>query len=152
MSDKRRIRVYCKTLSKWFKSISAAAKFAGVDGWSMSKKMETAGSFIDDIGREYIREKPMRTKNKYENTGKTLKRKCDKRVRRKSVKQLIAEQPVKEKEFVYADLPKPVRDLIDEKIVDMCNHNRPWFEIKDFMLKMGCKEVTISLKDTKNEK
>lgn len=152
MADNRRIRVYCKNLSKWFKSISAAASFAGVDGWSMSKKMETAGSFIDNKGNEYIREKPMRTKNRYQNTGKTLKRKCDKRVRRKPINQLLAEHPAKEKGFVYADLPKPVRDLIDEKITEMCNSNRPWLEIKAFMLKMGCKQITISLKDTDNGK
>lgn len=152
MADKRRIRVYCKNLSRWFKSISSAAEFANVDAWSMSKKMETSGSFIDRNGNEYIREKPMQTKNRYQNTGKTLKRKCDKRVRRKPVNQLIAEHPIKEKEFVYGELPKVIRELIDEKIKDMCDKNRPWLEIKAFMLKMGCKQITISLKDTDNEK
>lgn len=152
MADKRKVKVYCKTLSKWFKSIRSAAKFAGVDDWSMSKKMETAGSFIDNNGNEYIREKPMKTKNQYENTGKTLKRKTDKRKRRKPLNQLLAEHPVKEKEeIIYGLLPKAVRDLIDERITEMCNQNRPWLEIKDFILKMGCKQVTISLGD-KNEK
>jgi hypothetical protein len=56
----------------WFKSIKDAAAYAQVDGWTMSKKMETSGSFIDNNGDEYIRETPMKTKNKYKNTGKKL--------------------------------------------------------------------------------
>lgn len=55
-----------------FSCINAAAKFAKADHWTMSKKMEAAGKFIDSLGREYIRLKPMRTKNVYVNTGPTL--------------------------------------------------------------------------------
>lgn len=68
----RRVRVINITKDIWFDTIGEAAKYAKIDGWTMSKKMETSGSFVDDNGDEYIRETPMRTKNKYKNTGKKL--------------------------------------------------------------------------------
>jgi hypothetical protein len=139
----RKINIFCKNLNKWFGSLGEAARFANADAWTMSKKMETAGGFVDKNGNEYIRQEPMKTKNQYKNTGKQVQ-KVLKRKRK------VINKPIQKEEFVYGDLPKVVRDLIDEKIVEMCNQNKRWFEIKDFMLKMGCKSVTISIKDEKN--
>lgn len=69
--DKRKLRcpVICETLNKRFFSIKDAAKFAKVNNWTMSVKMETAGQFIDKEGNVYKRLKPMITKNAYKNTG-----------------------------------------------------------------------------------
>ena len=76
MSNKRNCRVWCPIKDKWFKSIRAAAKFAGVNEWTMSKKMEVSGSFIDAEGNEYFRDRPMKTKNNYEDTGKAMKKRA----------------------------------------------------------------------------
>lgn len=65
--------VVCETLGKTFKTIRQAANFAKVDGWTMSKKMETAGQFKDKEGNIYKRLRAMRSKNVYANTGDTLK-------------------------------------------------------------------------------
>jgi len=83
--------VYCENLHKKFKTITLAAQFAGVNDWTMSKKMTTSGQFIDDKGNVYKRLKPMNSKNIYENTGSTLKVKMPKYTRKHSIdeKQMI---------------------------------------------------------------
>lgn len=134
----KRIRVINTTKNIWFKSIKQAAAYAQVDGWTMSKKMETSGSFIDNNGDEYIRETPMQTKNTYKNTGKKL---C--KVGTHAKRTRICKQP----DFVFQDLPMPVRDLINQEISRMLVSNTPWEQIKAFMLKMGCKKIVLSLED-----
>lgn len=134
----KRIRVINTTKNIWFKSIKQAAAYAQVDGWTMSKKMETSGSFIDNNGDEYIRETPMQTKNTYKNTGKKL---CKAGTHAKRTR--ICKQP----DFVFQDLPMPVRDLINQEISRMLVSNTPWEQIKAFMLKMGCKKIVLSLED-----
>lgn len=141
----------------WFSTITAAAKYAGVDGWTMSLKKGTAGSFIDKYGNEYIREHPMSTKNKYVNRGKKIKRDVKKHKRKPNeIAQRVKDglfhrdyTPIKSKsnDFVFADLPAPVRELIEEKINDMFRADVPWSKIKEFMLKMGCKKLTLTLAD-----
>lgn len=79
MQSKKACPVYCEQLNKTFKTISLAAKYAKVNGWTMSVKMETAGQFIDKQGNVYKRLKPMNTKNTYSNTGDTLTREILKR-------------------------------------------------------------------------
>lgn len=66
--------VYCENSNKTFKTISDAAKYAKVNGWTMSLKMATAGQFVDKDGNVYKRLKPMNTKNTYNNTGDTLQK------------------------------------------------------------------------------
>jgi len=66
--------VYCETLNKTFKSITAAAKFAKADNWTMSIKMDVAGQFVDKEGNVYKRLKPMDTKNVYRNTGDAVQK------------------------------------------------------------------------------
>ena len=77
--------VHCETLNKTFKTITQAAKFAGVNDWTMSKKMTASGQFIDDKGNVYKRLKPMNSKNIYEDTGSTMKIKMPKNIKRKKV-------------------------------------------------------------------
>lgn len=159
MADNRKVKVYCKTLGKWFKTIGAAAKFAKVNDWTMSRKMETAGCFIDNEGNEYIRSKPMKTKNEYKSTGTTLKRRVKTYIPRPNRKKNITEQPVEKKTVkkankeivVFSDLPKPVQEFIVKSINDMFREDRPWSEIKKFMLDMGCKKLTLNL-ESENEK
>lgn len=151
----KRCRVYCKNLDIWFSTITAAAKHADVDGWTMSLKMDTAGSFIDKFGNEYVRERPMATKNNYKNRGKKIKREIKKHKRKpnevaKRVKDGLFHRdymPKTKNDFVFADLPAPVRELIEEKINDMFRADVPWSKIKEFMLKMGCKKLTLTLAD-----
>ena len=150
-------RVYCKNLDIWFSTITAAAKHAGVDGWTMSLKMDTAGSFIDKYGNEYIRERPMATKNRYKSTGVEMHHEVKKHKRKPNeIAQRVKDglfhrdyTPIKPKsnDFVFADLPAPVRELIEEKINDMFRADVPWSKIKEFMLKMGCKKLTLTLAD-----
>lgn len=79
--------VYCETLKRKFKTITLAAQFAGVNDWTMSKKMTTSGQFIDDKGNVYRRLKPMNSKNTYENTGSTMKIKMPKNIKRNKVEE-----------------------------------------------------------------
>lgn len=155
---RKNCRVYCKNLDIWFSTITAAAKHAGVNSWTMSLKMDTAGSFIDRFGNEYIRERPMETKNKYKNRGKKIKREIKKHKRKPNeVAQRVKDglfhrdytplKPTPSDFFSFSDLPSPVQELITEKINDMFRADVPWSKIKEFMLKMGCKKLTLTLAD-----
>lgn len=141
MAKNTGVRVYCKTLKKWFRSIKDADKFAKVNDWTMSKKMTTAGSFVDFDGNEYVRLEPMKSKNIYNNTGTTLKKIIK---RHKKVK---TEQIEKVDDFVFGDLPVPVQQLIEKTILDMLEANKPWVDVKNFMRSMGCKQLTIRIVD-----
>lgn len=138
------IKVYCKTIDKWFKNITTAARFAKANDWTMSKKMETAGSFIDKEGREYIRQKPMNTKNKYENTGKTIKR-SNKKNKEQFFPMIdeILKKP--EKKIMFGDYPIVIQNLIEEHAKDMLKKGTPFAEVKSFLLKAGCEKITIKL-------
>lgn len=100
-------KVYCKTIDKTFDSIEDAARFANADGWTMGKKMEASGGFVDKKGNEYVRLKPMDTKNTYNDTGKTIKKE------RQSKQRTVVEKPQAEKQ----DVPQVVKDAINEKII-----------------------------------
>ena len=103
---------YCKVLQvntgKIFNTIEAASRYAGVDSWTMSVKMEVAGSFIDKNGNEYKRLSPMITKNKYVNTGKTIKTEH-------VVKQIKENNDIYYIEEKKDDIPQIVKDAINEK-------------------------------------
>jgi hypothetical protein len=131
-------KVYCKNLAIWFDSIQEAADFAGAKMWTMSKKMAVSGSFIDKYGNEYVRERPMKTKNQYKDTGNKL---CKKWSRKK--KEILKQ----ERTTSFGDLPAPVQRLINEKISEMLLAGKPYTEIKKFMLEMGCKKLIINLTD-----
>ena len=99
--------VICETQGIKFKSIAKAAKYAQADGWTMSKKMETAGQFIDKNGNVYKRMKPMQTKNTYSNTGAEVKRIIEFHERPNARKQEVA-QPVVKEEPVETKIESPV--------------------------------------------
>ncbi len=88
--DKRNCPVFCETLNKKFKTIEAASKFAGVNGWTMGLKMQTAGQFIDKKGNVYKRLKPMNTNKTYTNTGDTMQKEVKKHSKAIPV---VSEQP-----------------------------------------------------------
>lgn len=98
--------VYCETLNRKFRTITLAAQFAGVNDWTMSKKMTTSGQFIDDKGNVYKRLKPMNSKNIYENTGSTLKREMPKNIKRNKVEDTLTL-------FDY----KPVETKVEEPVM-----------------------------------
>jgi len=136
-----KVKVYCKTLNRWFNSIKSAAQFAKVDDWTMSRKMDVLGSFIDNYGNEYERTEPMVTKNKYNEITKTVK---THKIKKRTIKQKEEKTNV-----VFADFPKIIQDLIQEKIVNMMKNKESWEKIKDFMKKTGCKALTIRVDDEK---
>lgn len=125
--DKRPCPVVCENLNLHFKTITAAAKYAQVDGWTMSKKMETAGQFVDSKGNVFKRLKAMKTKNVYENTGDTIK-----------TSRPFAHRTVKKKAYVQPEVKevKPVvqpaqpinklelaRDVLKEKVIESVKAN-----------------------------
>ena len=132
----KKIKVYCETLDIWFNSIQDAAKYAGCNDWSMSKKMDIMGSFVDKAGNVYKRAEPMKTKNKYKTRTNYTSINKGRYSRKPNVKKETAS-------FKFADLPKAVQELIEERISEMLEQNKPWSEIKNFLKKMGCKKLTL---------
>lgn len=132
----KKIKVYCETLDIWFNSIQDAAKYAGCNDWSMSKKMDIMGSFVDEAGNVYKRAEPMKTKNKYQTRTNYTSIKKGRYSRKPNTKKEAAS-------FKFADLPKAVQELIEERISEMLEQNKPWSEIKTFLKKMGCKKLTL---------
>lgn len=117
-----------------FNSIRDASIEAGADEWTMSKKMEFAGSFIDKFGNEYKRLTPMDTKNTYRAGDKTVGRYVQRQYNN-----------IEKKDYIYADLPKAIKELVDEKISDMFESGKSWQEIKDFAKKVGCKQIILKV-------
>lgn len=140
--NKTKIGVYCENLNKHFQSISDAAKFADVDGWTMSKKMEAAGKFIDTKGNVYIREKPMNSINVYKNTGPTLKR----NVTKEYTRTVIKDKPVETKN----EVPAIVRQLVQDKIIDLLKNAEHFDEIKELMKYVGLTKIILSLDEIEN--
>ena len=128
------VKVTCITTGKVFKSISAAARAACAKMWTMSYKMDKAGSFVDSLGRKYTREKPMITKNNYKNTGNTLKKIYGKRKTPKPHEtQALPMPPIVSLEPAPAipriDTQKYVSDVIMGKIQDICEQKGIWPQV-----------------------
>lgn len=51
--------VFCETTNTTYDSITAAAREANVNSWTMGLKMDKAGKFIDKNGNVYVRSRPM---------------------------------------------------------------------------------------------
>lgn len=111
---KRNCPVICETTGKRYKTIRQAARAIGVNDWTMSKKMETAGQFKDKLGNIYKRVRPMNTKNIYENTGDML---LKPHTRRKQVdeRQVVMEMPAQR----TIDRNKIARDALKEKAAQL---------------------------------
>ena len=139
-----RIKVYCPNLDKTFDSITDAAKYAQADTWTMSKKMETSGGFVDKNGNEYKRLKPMNTKNNYPDTGKTL-------AKTHSFAHRIVVKPVDNKPInigtpvrvVKEEIPQIVKDAINDKIIQILKDNNIYNQIVDLLNYGGFSTIKI---------
>jgi hypothetical protein len=112
--------VVCENLNLHFRNIRQAAAYAKVDGWTMSKKMSTAGQFKDKDGNIYKRLKPMKSKNVYENTGDTIKttrafahRTVKKDLEEVKPAQVIQELPTQP----IVDKVQLAKDVLKEKVI-----------------------------------
>lgn len=141
------VKVLCKTTGITYNTITEAAKVAEADDWTMSKKMESAGSFIDKKGNEYVRLKPMKTKNNYENTGKILKYNSARRfigcetLEKVSFDNIKPIEPVKEKKD---DIPQIVKDAINEKIILMLKEKGLYEDIINLLNYGGFSTIKIT--------
>lgn len=106
--------VICENLNVKFKSITQAAQYAQADSWTMSKKMATAGQFIDKNGNIYKRMKPMKTKNTYSNTGAEVKRIVEFHERPNARKQEVAQPVVREQ---VVDNNSEIRSFLHDKLL-----------------------------------
>jgi len=140
------VKVLCKTTGVTYNTIMEAAKVAEVDDWTMSRKMEVAGSFIDKYGNEYVRLKPMKTKNNYGNTGKTIKFNRSQRfIGCETLKQVSFDnikpiEPVKEKK----EVPQIVKDAINEKIILMLKEKGLYEDIVNLLNYGGFSTIKIT--------
>lgn len=50
-------------------------------------------------------------------------------------------------DFVFADLPKVVQELINKTATDMILQERPWHKVKSFLRSMGAKQLVLTLGD-----
>ena len=137
----KKIPVYCKNLDRKFDSILEAAAFAGVDSWTMSKKMEFSGGFIDSAGNEYVRLKPMKTKNVYKTTSKTLDRIVPEYTRTVKPKDEQQLPPVPQKPQV----PDVVVEAIQEKIKRIIEDSPIHDQITELMKYAGLKKIIFTM-------
>ena len=160
------VKVLCVTTGVTYDRLGDAAKIAGADEWTMSKKMETSGGYIDKNGNEYVRLSPMVSKNVYKDTGKTLKaiRKHTEIPSRRGVKLNIKETfvPVDtalnlanaDARFPIVDAPKSepaqkpqvpqvVKDAINDKIIKLLKDNGIYEQIVDLLNFGGFSSIKI---------
>lgn len=151
INSTRKIGVICTTTGETWDSISGASRAIGCDDWTMSKKMESSGYFIDLYGRTYKRLKPMSTTKTYKDTGAKLSRLVVKGIPRPSARKTpvletkpfevvkdIIEKPVEKK-----TVPAVVRDAINEKIVSMLKEKGIYDEIVELLNYGGFSSVKI---------
>lgn len=99
-----------------FKTITDAAKYAKVNGWTMSIKMQARGQFTDKNGVVYKRLKPMNTKNQYTTPTDTITKTVIKHKKHsvKSVKENVVDVPVSAETKSAIQIAK---DALKEKIL-----------------------------------
>lgn len=99
-----------------FKTITDAAKYAKVNGWTMSMKMQACGQFTDKNGVVYKRLKPMNTKNQYTTPTDTITKTIVKYKKHsvKSVKENVVDVPVSAETKSAIQVAK---DALKEKIL-----------------------------------
>lgn len=165
------VKVLCVTTGVTYNRLGDAALAAGADAWTMSKKMEASGGYIDANGNEYRRLTPMRTKNTYKDTGKKLKSKREytPRPSRRGVKLNTTGTFVPidtalnlanaDARFPIVDMPKPltqapvdkkqevpqiVKDAINDKIVDLLKKSNIYDQIVDLLNYGGFSTIKIN--------
>lgn len=99
-----------------FKTITDAAKYAKVNNWTMSVKMQARGQFTDNSGVVYKRLKPMNTKNQYTTPTDTITKTIAKYKKHsvKSVKENVVDVPVSTETESAIQVAK---DTLKEKIL-----------------------------------
>lgn len=149
-AQKMSCKVYNKTLDITYNSIMEAANHAKCDPWTMSKKMESSGGFIDANGNEYIRLTPMKTKNVYEDTGKTIKKIMPEHSRTVAPKPdmefPIVDIPV-EKKPTQNEVPQIVKDAINDKIITLLKEKGLYQDILDLLKYGGFTTVNFNTKE-----
>ena len=124
------VKVECITTGVVYDNMMEASRAANADEWTMSKKMEVSGGFIDACGNEYRRLTPMRTKNVYGDTGKTVKkgrgpnkRKTPKGFITIDESLVMAQKPgeplMPVNKAVKTEIPQIVKDAINDKIIQL---------------------------------
>ena len=121
----KKCEVVCITNGKKFKSIEAAAKYAGAKSWTMGVKMSVAGGFVDSQGREYRRQRPMATKNQYRDTGKEMKMIKSEYNRTNLVLPLVDCKPVVEPQHNNDVVIQALREHIEK----ICKAHNCWGEV-----------------------
>lgn len=167
----KKVKVVCITTGVVYNRLGDAALAAGADAWTMSKKMEASGGYIDANGNEYRRLTPMRTKNKYKDTGKKVKSKREytPRPSRRGVKLNTTGTFVPidtalnlanaDARFPIVDMPKPltqapvdkkpeipqvVKDAINDKIIDLLKQAGIYNQIVDLLNYGGFSSIKIN--------
>lgn len=163
----RKIKVFCKKTGQEFLSIQEAGRELEVDAWTLSKKIETNGFFVDKYGYKWERETPMKTKNKYKKTTPYYK-KIKKRLfaHRKANEKEQAEERMKgcidlsEVNFKMPEIidlnnikesisnkknecPELVKQALRLQIKSLLKQSPLWETIKESMDYCGLNEITI---------
>ena len=151
MKKNTNCKVLCKTTGVVFPTITEAARFAGVDDWTMSKKMEASGGFIDKENNEYIRLTPMKSKNTYVDDGKYITKQRGLAPRKTTITQDELPEKIIEKdtqisspqpaEFMvktpdFDKIPQVVKDAINDKIISLLKEKGVYDDVMD-LLKYG---------------
>lgn len=149
LKKRTNVKVLCKTTGITYDSIREAALVADVDDWTMSRKMESAGSFIDKNNNEYVRLKPMKTKNIYENTGKTLLCERNNNARLSNMQGCInlneisfdEIKPIKSPK--KEEIPQIVKDAINEKIINILKEKGLYEDIVNLLNYGGFSSIKV---------
>lgn len=153
------VKVLCVTTGVTYNKLGDAAKVAGADKWTMSKKMEASGGYIDANGNEYRRLTPMITKNTYKDTGKKV-RKYTPKTSRRGVKlntketfvpiDTALETAKSKREVLFPNaidaktqVPQVVKDAINDKIIKLLKDNGIYEQIVDLLNFGGFSSIKI---------
>ena len=164
----RKIKVFCKKTGQEFSSFKEAGQELEVDAWTLSKKIETNGFFVDKYGHRWERETPMETKNKYKKTTPYYK-KMKKRLfsHRKANEKKQAEERMQgcvDLRDVNFMIPKPidlssvkealanrkkecpelVKQALRLQIKSLLMQSPLWETVKESMEYCGLNEITIT--------
>lgn len=136
--------VICENLNVTFKTISEAAQYAQADGWTMSKKMQSSGKFIDQNGNVYKRMLPMKSKNTYADTGAALTkivpfipRPGKRKVKEDKQEKMVFEQPAqvttpKVEQPIAANKVDAARAVLKQKAMNYIQNDK-YSIAKDFL-------------------
>lgn len=147
------VKVECITTGVVYDNMMEASRAANADEWTMSKKMEVSGGFIDACGNEYRRLTPMRTKNIYVDTGKTIKK--ARVFSNRTVKPSLTDQDVEIKKANHetafpldiptkkTEVPQIVKDAINDKIIKLLKDKNIYDEIIELLNYGGFSSIKV---------